>query len=37
MTVFEIIDAFKNLSKDEMKIFLKNIKKEIEENESIWN
>ena len=37
MTVFELIDAFKDLTKDDKKIFLKNIKKEIEENESIRN
>ena len=33
MTVFEIIDSFKGLTKDEIIIFLKNIKKEIDEFE----
>lgn len=32
MSVFEIIDAFKDLTKDDMIIFLKNIKKEIYNN-----
>lgn len=32
MTVFEIIDAFRDLTKDEIIIFLENIKREIDDN-----
>ena len=32
MTVFEIIDAFRDLTKDELIIFLENIKRELDDN-----